>query len=475
MAGSHSLRTNEIYMTMFEINEDYSLEHEFSRKFTELKGAVDIMRVGVQPDEDIHDIIVYYRVPEESNRGQVLITNMKDSEGVTTYYFQPDQVEISGVQQEQYLMEFRQDEDYLLFAGKANYFRGTGDQLSIIVDWTQKDAYFGFFMVWTSEDHCLTPDDRIVMDYGPNFPTNYPAIEKVNYLRLKEARIPKTTMDELLETVDMDDEDYEDILADKIRESDDDEGFIVEYQDWSVPFGSSEIGTSMIIEIDGKDWLKKYTSSNNADFTAISRTGNVGLTMYGVLALVNIVLCILVWFYFLGAEYACGDNNESFCLYSDDLWWFTWLSAFIVHLGLWAPVAVMWPIVYIGSLTPLSFLRAFCYITLAGPFGLYPGVIIAMVFAFLVNPDTSGHDTRGWSSTSGIIWFSVYGGLAFLNGFISIWFIPSINAWYEEVRLAEAAEEDNLDELGFFDDNVEDQGPIIFSSEATDWDQFWEY
>ena len=33
-------------------------------------------------------------------------------------------------------MEFAQDEDYLLFGGKANYFRGTGTQLSIIVDWT---------------------------------------------------------------------------------------------------------------------------------------------------------------------------------------------------------------------------------------------------------------------------------------------------------------------------------------------------
>ena len=127
LAGSHSLRTNEIYMSMFEMNEDYTLEHEYSRKFTELKGAVDVIGVGAQPDKDIDDIIVYYRVPEESNRGQVLITNMKDNVGVSTHYFQPDQVEISGVQQEQYLMEFATDDDYLLFGGKANYFRGTGD------------------------------------------------------------------------------------------------------------------------------------------------------------------------------------------------------------------------------------------------------------------------------------------------------------------------------------------------------------
>ena len=457
------------------MNDDYSLEHEYSRKFTELRGAVNVMGVGAVPDSDIDDIVVYFRVPEESNRGQVLITNMKDNVGVSTYYFQPEQVEISGVQQEQYIMEFSQDrdDDYLLFGGKANYFRGTGDQLSIIVDWTQKDAYFGFFMVWTSTDHCLTPDDRIVMDYGPNFATTWPALEKVNYLRLKTATIAKTRFDELLETVDMDDEDYEEILKDKIRESDDDEGFIIEYQDWAVPFGNEEEGTSMIIEIDGKDWLKKFSSGNNADFTKISRTGNVGLTMYGVLALINIVLCVLAWFYFLGAEYSCGDNSASFCLYSDDLWWFTWLSAFIVHLGLWAPVAVMWPIVYIGSLTPLQFLRAFCYITLAGPFGLYEGVIVAMALAFLAWPDTSGHDTRGWSSTAGIVWFSVYCGLAFLNGFISIWFIPNINAWYEEVRLAEAAEEDQLDELGFFD-NSEDAGPVIFNTEP-DWEQIWEF
>ena len=67
-------------------------------------------------------------------------------------------------------MEFDTDEDYLLFGGKANYMRGTGDQLSIIIDWTGKDAFFGFFMVWTPDDHCLTSDDRLVLDYGPEYP-----------------------------------------------------------------------------------------------------------------------------------------------------------------------------------------------------------------------------------------------------------------------------------------------------------------
>ena len=82
-------------------------------------------------------------------------------------------------------MHFEKDDDYLLFGGKANYLRGTGDQLSIIIDWTGKDAFFGYFMVWTDTDHCLTPDDRIVLDYGPTFPNNWPVIEKVNYLRVK--------------------------------------------------------------------------------------------------------------------------------------------------------------------------------------------------------------------------------------------------------------------------------------------------
>ena len=174
----------------------------------------------------------------------------------------------------------------------------------------------------------------------------------------------------------------------------------------------------MIVEIDGDDWLRKYSRGNNADFKAISRTGNVGLTMYGVMALINIVLATLVWFFFLGREYDCGENNESFCLYSDDLWWYTWFAAFVVHLFLWSPVAVMWPIAYIGSLTPLMFLRVFCYITLAGPYGLYEGAMIAMILAFIVWPDTSGHYARGWTDTDAYIWFPVYCGLAVLNGVI---------------------------------------------------------
>ena len=273
-------------------------------------------------------------------------------------------------------MEFGTDDDYLLFGGKANYLRGTGDQLTIIVDWTKKDAYFGFFMVWTPEDHCLTSDDRIVMDYGPNFPIFYEELEKINYLRMKTATFPAATPEETLTQVDMDDDDYEDILRDKLK-IDDGEGFDIEYQDWDVPFGKDDTGTSMMIEIDGDDWLRKYASGYNSEFSAISRSGNLGLTMYGIIALINVILSTLIWFFFLGREYACGENNESFCLYSDDLWWYTWFSTFVIHLFLWSPVAVMWPIAYIGSLTPLMFLRAFCYITLAGPYGLYEGAMIA--------------------------------------------------------------------------------------------------
>lgn len=82
-------------------------------------------------------------------------------------------------------------------------------------------------MVWTPTDHCLTSDDRIVMEYGPNFPYYYEALEKVNYLRLKTVEIDPAPPEELLEQIDMDDDDYEDILEDKLDI--DDEGFPIEY------------------------------------------------------------------------------------------------------------------------------------------------------------------------------------------------------------------------------------------------------
>ena len=83
---------------MFEIDSKYELEHEYSRQLKELEGAVDILGVGSRPDVDVNEMVVYYRVPEVSNRGKVLITNMKDNIGGFTYYFQPEQIEISGKQ-----------------------------------------------------------------------------------------------------------------------------------------------------------------------------------------------------------------------------------------------------------------------------------------------------------------------------------------------------------------------------------------
>jgi len=189
--------------------------------------------------------------------------------------------------------------------------------------------------------------------------------------------------------------------------------------------------------------------------------------MFGVISLINIIGATAVWFLFLGKKYECGAASASadvtYCHYSDDLFYYTWMSVFIVHLFLWAPVAIMWPITYIGSLTPLMFLRAFCYISMAGPYGLYEGAMVAMVLAFIVWTDTSGLEDRGYSTSSGYIWFGSYGGLAVLNSVIQIYFLPSIVDWFLEVQKAEAAEDDSLEQLGFFDDAADDGGPIIFT------------
>jgi len=478
--GSHSTKKYEVYFTMWEMSSNYKLTHEKSRKLTALDDNIEIFGVGADPDDDIHKVIVYYRQPSVSQRGKVMITDMKDNTGVTTYDVMPDQVELSGNQQYTILNEFRQigygDDQYLFYGGKANYLRGSGDALQIIVDWTNKNAYFGYFMAYTFEDHCLTQDDRLVVDYGPTYPTYYDEIGEINYLRVKTAGPETYAPASLLTKVDMDDEDYEDILKDKLR-IDDDQGFDLEYQDWATPFGKSDKGTSQILEIDGKDWLRKYSSRNNAEFQTISRQGNLGLALYGAVALVNVALAITIWFAYLATAYTCVDPNDPlnasqenyFCLYSHDLWWYTWFSAFVVHLGLWATVLVLWPVSYIGSYTPLRFLRVFCLFSLAGPYGLYEGVLIAMLFAFIIDTDSSGHVERGYQSRSGLIWTGIYFGWVVASGFIQIWFLPDINDWFYEVKKAEAAEDDTLEELGFFGDG-DDTGPIIFNSE--EWDFF---
>ena len=114
----------------------------------------------------------------------------------------------------------------------------------------------------------------------------------------------------------MDDEDYEDILEGKLR-VDDGEGFDIEYQDWDIPFGSSDIGTSQILELSGDDWVRKYSRANNGAFASVNRSGNLGLTLFGIIGMINIILATVSWFLFLGKEYPCGttgDGNSDLCL-----------------------------------------------------------------------------------------------------------------------------------------------------------------
>ena len=144
--------------------------------------------------------------------------------------------------------------------------------MNIIIDWTKKDAYFGFFMVWTNEDHCLTEEDEELMDCGPTYPKYYEKIEKVNYLKMRTITDSQRAPSVKLTQVDMDDEDYDDIVRGKL--SVDKVGFDLEYQNWEEPpidakkddDGELEPGqgTGMIIEIDGDDWLRKYSRGNNA-------------------------------------------------------------------------------------------------------------------------------------------------------------------------------------------------------------------
>jgi len=94
-------------MTQWEQKSNYRLEHEYSRKLTTLSGNVEIFGVGARPDDDINLVVVYYRIPSESGRGKVLITNMKDNTGVTTYDFMPEQIELSGNQQYTIINQFQ--------------------------------------------------------------------------------------------------------------------------------------------------------------------------------------------------------------------------------------------------------------------------------------------------------------------------------------------------------------------------------
>ena len=134
LAGVHTSKKEEIYLTTYIIKENHSLDHQVSRIFT---GEGDIMLLGTssmdtKDEDELWVVYVFYVETSISNRGKMLYTNMETSYEVVIYYFQEAQDAIDRNAMNIYIkaFQYKKDSSYFLWAGKTNYVKGYGDESS---------------------------------------------------------------------------------------------------------------------------------------------------------------------------------------------------------------------------------------------------------------------------------------------------------------------------------------------------------
>jgi hypothetical protein len=227
---------------------------------------------------------------------------------------------------------------------------------------------------------------------------------------------------------DLDEDEY-DFQVKKHKNTVNKDGFDIFFKDW-VKADSYE-------KIKGKNWLNKYDNDYATVKMDSKRKGNIAVVVYGVCALVNVVLSIVVWFTSLGKFIPNKDYSWS---------WYAWFSAFLIHLLIWSPLLILWPLAYIGTVGILRLINIFAQIAMyGGVYGGYGVTLVLLVLGVGINID------QKWSGTVGLGWalVSVYVVVAGLSGFLSMWFYKSLFEWFQNVVIEELDEDEyEIDENG---------------------------
>ena len=151
-----------------------------------------------------------------------------------------------------------------------------------------------------------------------------------------------------------------------------------------------------------------------------NRKGDVSLIVYGIMGLVNVAGVIVVWFYFIGPTITVKINKFI---------WYSWFVIFLLHLVIWAPMVVFWPLAYIGNITILQIINLWAQLGMyGGGYGGYEVCLILIIVGMGVNYD------GGWTGTPAIAWAIIigYAAEAALSAFLSFWFYPYFTKWYLE-------------------------------------------
>lgn len=190
-----------------------------------------------------------------------------------------------------------------------------------------------------------------------------------------------------------------------IEDFDDDEINYTSYQNW---------GNSTRIEsLTGAKWIDKFSRNYDLIYANQKRAGTTAITVYGITALVNTIGACILWPLHLSENFADGDLYD-----------FAWFFIFLMHLIIWGTLLILWPLAYIGNTTTVWFLKTFANVALAGPYGIYGALAIALALGMFLNTSFAG------TTTDAILILSTYVTIAGASSFVQLFFIQDIKEWY---------------------------------------------
>lgn len=106
--------------------------------------------------------------------------------------------------------------------------------------------------------------------------------------------------------------------------------------------------------------------------------------------------------------------------------WYAWFIIFLLHLVIWGPMSILWPLSYIGDIEILRLIDIWAQIGMyGGGYGGYEVCLILLIVGMGVNFD------GGWKGEVGIAWAIIAGYLAEagLSAFLTFWFYPQFSLW----------------------------------------------
>ena len=185
-------------------------------------------------------------------------------------------------------------------------------------------------------------------------------------------------------------------------------GYDMFYKDWNK--------AGYMFNIKGFDWIKKFNSTDIV-VSDSNRTGDISLVVYGLCGIVNSGATGLVWSLFIA---------DSIKVNKYSVMWAGWFVIFLVHLIIWAPITILWPLSYIGDIEVIRLFDIWIQIAMyGGGYGGYEVGLILLILGMGWNFD------GGWTGTVAIGWGIIigYAAEAALTAFLSFWFYPNFSAW----------------------------------------------